>query len=1034
MFINCKARIMLSSKYHPGCFSALFLKAAAFSFFISIIFFSAANGQTSAFRTTSFEQIEKARAYFNEGSYLAARPLLQELFQNSLSVDFNNASYPQEEVLYMLAVVQLLQDDSEGVVNAQNYLQKYTATLRYFRLAYETANYFFRHNEYANAIDYYQLADVSQLTNKEVALMKFRQAYCYFQQRMYTSAKPLFNTIRQLPGSPHYADANYYYGFICYTEKSYKEALESFEKVKDHASYSSIVPYYLASIYYLLGQKDKAVSVAESSLRKSNLQFRPEISQLLGHAYFERKDYKKAEPLLEAYYKQRSKISREQLYELSYAYYMNEKLTPAADGLKQLSEGADSLSQDAMFLLGDIYLKTGNKTSARNAFAFCAGNSSNAWQREVSNFFYAKLSVDLGFQGVAITELNKFIKEYPKSEYNKEAKELLAGLLGNTNNYKDALALLESLDQLSDNTKKLYPRLLYGRAVELLNDQQLVKAEVLLDQVLEDPNGKDVYPFAHFWKGDLQYRNGKYAEALNHFQKFINAGASTQGQPTIKEAYYQSAYCYYHLQKTEQALSAFQKVVDKPVSNATLTEQDAYLRQADCYYLLRKYSPAQDLYQQVIDRLWINADYALFQKARIAGISKPEQKINLLLQMQKQFPSSGLITEADMEIADTYISEEKFNQAVPYLQRVVSLKISLLRATALFRLGTAFYNLDKDADALNTLQLLLKDYPSSPESSDALGLIKSIFVEKGDPLAYETYLKNSGRSLSDLEADSLNYEAIQIKINNNDCKGVLDLSAGYIKRFPNGIHSQEVRYQRSVCFQQAKDWNNALEGFESVVSGNASPIVENAALYGARIAYFELQALKRAVLLYEKLYQVAGADDRKTEALRGLLRCYYRLKEYESGQTAAQLLLNTKTAGNDDKALSHLVNGYIYQKKGMGEQALQSYRQTIQINKGEWAAEARYQIAKIYFDKKDYTQSEKAAFEVINKSGSYESWVARSYLLLGDIYYQQKDYFNAKATYQSVADNTTIEELRTEAREKLTLTIEAEKQGSKLNQ
>jgi len=40
---------------------------------------------------------------------------------------------------------------------------------------------------------------------------------------------------------------------------------------------------------------------------------------------------------------------------------------------------------------------------------------------------------------------------------------------------------------LSDNTKKLYPRLLYGRAGELLNDKQLVKAEVLIDQVMEDP-------------------------------------------------------------------------------------------------------------------------------------------------------------------------------------------------------------------------------------------------------------------------------------------------------------------------------------------------------------------------------------------------------------------------------------------------------------------------------------------------------------------------------------------------------------------
>ncbi len=987
--------------------------------------------QTSASRGASLKDLEKARARFTDGRMNAARPLLQTLYSSYLTYPDDNVS-EIEEVLYMLSVVQLLQDDSEGVGNTQLYLKKYPLSINSLRLAYEAGNYFFRQNDYSTALDYYTITDVSQLTNSEVALMKFRQAYSYFQQRMYPSAKPLFNTIRQLSSDPYYADANYYYGFICYSEKLYKEALESFEKIKDHTSYAKVVPYYLASINYIIGQKEKSLKIAEASLKKNDLLFRPEINQLLGHAYFQQKDFKKAEPLLESYYKQSSKVTREQLYELSYCYYSNEKLTLAAEGLKQLSEGADSLSQDAMFLLGDVYLRTGNKASARNAFAFCSGNSSNTRQREIAKYFYAKLSADLGYQGVAISELSKFIADYSQSIYNKEAKELLASLLGNTSNYKDAIDLLESLDELSESTKKLYPRLLYGRSVELLNDQQFQKAEILLDQVLGDANGIEVHPFAHFWKGEIQYKSGNLTTALDHFQKFIASGATIQGQPGIMEGHYQAGYCYYRLQKFELALSSFQKLVDKPVSGATILQQDAYLRQADCQYMLRKFSLAQEMYQQVIDRSWVRPDYAIFQKARIVGITKPDQKINLLLQLQRQHPSSGLVTEADMEIADTYLSDEKFKEAIPFLQKVADLKASSQRASALFRLGTSNYNLDKDDDALSSLQLLLKDYPSSPESADALGLIKTIYIEKGAPLEYETFLKKSGRSITELEADSLSYQALQIKIDNKDCAGVLEQSANYIKRFPQGIHSQDVKYQRSLCFQQAKEWVNALNGFESVATGNASQLTEYAALYGARIAYFELQEIKRAAVLYEKLYQSAGIADNKTEALRGMLRCYYKLKEYESGQMAAEQLLNIKTSGNDDKALSYLINGYVYDSKGMVDQALQSFRQTVLINKGEWSAEARYQIARILFDKKDYTQSEKAAFEVINKNGSYEVWVARSYLLIGNIYFQQKDYFNAKATFQSVADNVSIEELRNEALEKLKLVVEAEKNNSKV--
>jgi hypothetical protein len=69
---------------------------------------------------------------------------------------------------------------------------------------------------------------------------------------------------------------------------------------------------------------------------------------------------------------------------------------------------------------------------------------------------------------------------------------------------------------------------------------------------------------------------------------------------------------------------------------------------------------------------------------------------------------------------------------------------------------------------------------------------------------------------------------------------------------------------------------------------------------------------------------------------------------------------------------------------------------------------------------------------VIKKSGSYEWWVTKSYILLGDIYFSQKDYFNAKATFQSVVQNSLNVELKTEAQRKLDKVITAEKEASKL--
>ncbi|HTB99394.1 MAG TPA: hypothetical protein VK705_01805, partial [Ferruginibacter sp.] len=75
---------------------------------------------------------------------------------------------------------------------------------------------------------------------------------------------------------------------------------------------------------------------------------------------------------------------------------------------------------------------------------------------------------------------------------------------------------------------------------------------------------------------------------------------------------------------------------------------------------------------------------------------------------------------------------------------------------------------------------------------------------------------------------------------------------------------------------------------------------------------------------------------------------------------------------------------------------------------------------------------QKAAMAVIKETNSYDYWVTSSYILLGDIFEQKKDYFNAKATYQSVVDNSTIDELKNEAQQKLNKALDDEAENSKI--
>jgi len=114
------------------------------------------------------------------------------------------------------------------------------------------------------------------------------------------------------------------------------------------------------------------------------------------------------------------------------------------------------------------------------------------------------------------------------------------------------------------------------------------------------------------------------------------------------------------------------------------------------------------------------------------------------------------------------------------------------------------------------------------------------------------------------------------------------------------------------------------------------------------------------------------------------------------------------------------------------DDATTAYKAVIALGKSEYSAEAEYRLAEILYQQEKYDEVEKAAFEVIKNAGSYAYWVTKSYILLGDLYFKQKDLFNAEATFKSVSENSTIDELKQEATTKLAQVIEEKNKTNKV--
>src|SRR5690606_22121809 len=129
------------------------------------------------------------------------------------------------------------------------------------------------------------------------------------------------NAIRQLKNDSNYKAANYYYGFIAFDDGNYREALPAFQVVENDREYATVIPFYISTIYYNTGEKDKALAYAEEKLKSGNQFYDLELKQLVGHGWFEKHEYAKALPYLQEYVSRSEKVRREDVYELSFAQY-----------------------------------------------------------------------------------------------------------------------------------------------------------------------------------------------------------------------------------------------------------------------------------------------------------------------------------------------------------------------------------------------------------------------------------------------------------------------------------------------------------------------------------------------------------------------------------------------------------------------------------------------------------------------------------------------------------------------------------------
>jgi TolA-binding protein len=537
----------------------------------------------------------------------------------------------------------------------------------------------------------------------------------------------------------------------------------------------------------------------------------------------------------------------------------------------------------------------------------------------------------------------------------------------------------------------------------------------------------------NFWKGELLFRTASYYQSIDFLNAYLKSGALASNDVNRENASYTLGYCYLRLKQYDNAKGYFETIAKTTWSEAKPLNQDITIRLADCYYMLRDFAKAKSLYEKSVQYQWNTADYCTYQLAMIAGVKSSSQKISLLTNLIKQFANSSLVSEAKMQIADTYMGDEKYKEAQPYLLDLIATSATgPFGPSAYLKSGIAYYNNDDNVKAIQQLKSLIDKYPNAEEVDDALDNLKAIYVELGKGSDYMNYMHQIGRTLEMSTEDSLTYLTAEKLLNDQKAEEALESLQQYLTKFPQGNYIIDANYFIAQLLADKKDFTNAAIKYGVVIANAPNKYAESSLLASSRINFFELKEYAKAEENYLLLKKLASTQENRLEALRGLLRSAYLQQKWEVAASSGKELIGEKGVNADDKALNAIATARSLQLSGKTTESIAEFKSVLSMNKAALAAEARYEIAAAQFLQGNLKDAEKLAFETINKSGSYGFWVTRSYILLGDIYTAQKDYFNAKATFESVSENADDEQLKKQAQDKLSAVIELEKNTGKI--
>lgn len=964
-----------------------------------------ASAQTSEKITSPLRLYKEGKELFLEKNYAATVPTLKAFMK------YQPSAMLREEAEYMLVSSAYELQDCNRIELLRTYLEDFPDTPYANRIYALLASCYFYEGQYNEALALFNTARLDLLGNEERDDMTYRLAMCYLETGNMKDAAIWFETLKA--SSRQYAkDCAYYLSYIRYTQKRYDEALKGFLPLQDDPKYKALVPYYIAEIYAVKKNYDKAEIVAQNYLSAyPQNEHAAEMYRILGDAYYHFGQYHKAVPAFEEYLeKDKGTPRRDALYMLGLSYYQTQVYTKAAAMLGKVTQPDDALSQNAYLHMGLSYLQLADKNKARMAFEQAAASAANLEIKELAAYNYALCLHETSFSpfGESVTAFEKFLNEFPNSPYAEKVSSYLVEVYMNTRSYEAALKSIDRISHPSAQIQEAKQKILFQLGTQSFANAAFDQAIGYLDQsIVLGQYNRQTKADAFYWRGEAYYRLNRLPEAARNFRDYLNLTPQTNTE-MYALAHYNLGYIAFHNKNYAEAENQFRQYIQLRKEENMPVLADTYNRLADCYLHERNFDEAKHYYAQAEQSNAASGDYSFYQLALVSGLQKDYSgKITLLNRLIGKYPSSPYAISALYEKGRSYVLMDNNAQAIASFKELLDkYPESPVSRKAAAEIGLLYYQTGDYEPAIAAYKYVVEKYPGSDEARLAMRDLKSIYVDMNriDEFANLASALPGNIRFDANEQDSLTYlaaEKIYMRGRIEEAKGSF---GKYLQSFPEGAFSLNAHYYLSLIGKEQKNYDLILEHSGKLLEYPDNPFSEEALVMRSEVL-FNQQQFADALAAYKMLKEKATTSERRLLAETGILRCAYLLKDdAEIIHAATDLLAEAKLSPElQNEALYYRAKAYANQKAD--QKALDDWRQLAKDTRNLYGAEAKYRVAEQMYNAEQYAAAEKELLNYIDQSTPHAYWLARSFVLLSDVYVAMGKELDARQYLLSLQQN-----------------------------